>query len=93
MKFHSLPVDSVHDLLYNIYKIGNKEKPRMTEEQIKKVEEKLENLRQISKKAYYNGNRSKIDLVKSKIEGINFMLNLLGYKITLEDNQTKIIEI
>lgn len=50
----------------------------MTDEQIKKVEEKLENLRQISKKAYYNGNQSKIDLVKSKIEGINFMINLLG---------------
>ena len=64
----------------------------MTEEQIKKVEEKLENLRQISKKAYYNGNQSKIDLVKSKIEGINFMLSLLGYKITLDDNQVKIVE-
>ena len=65
----------------------------MTDEQIKKVEEKLENLRQISKKAYYNGNQSKIDLVKSKIEGINFMLNMLGYKIMLEDNQYKVVEL
>ena len=64
----------------------------MTNEQIKKVEEKLENLRQISKKAYYNGNQSKIDLVKSKIEGINFTLNLFGYRIVLENNEYRVVE-
>ena len=47
-----------NSVLYNQDK-RNKEKPKkMTDEQIKKVEEKLENLRQISKKAYYNGNQS-----------------------------------
>ena len=65
----------------------------MTEEQIKRVEEKLENLRQISKKAYYSENRSKIDLIISKIDGISFMLNLLGYKTTLESNSVKVVEL
>lgn len=64
----------------------------MTEEQIKKVEEKLENLRQISKKAYYNGNKSRVDLIISKIEGINFTLNLLGYRIVLENNGYRVVE-
>lgn len=65
----------------------------MTEEQIKWVEEKLETLRTILKKAAGNGNYPSVDRTKSKIDGISFMLNLLGYKITLEDNQTKIIEL
>ena len=64
----------------------------MTNEQIKKVEEKLDNLRQISKKAYYNENKSKIDLIKSKIEGINFTLNLFGYRIVLENNGYRVVE-
>ena len=64
----------------------------MTEEQIKRVEEKLETLRTILKKAAGNGNYPSVNCIKNKVEGINFMLNLLGYKITLEDNQTKIVE-
>lgn len=64
----------------------------MTEEQIKQVEEKLETLRTMIKKAARNGNYPSVNCIKNKIEGINFMLNLLGYKITLEDNQTNIIE-
>ena len=64
----------------------------MTEEQIKQVEEKLETLRTRLKKAVGNGNYPSVNCTKSKIDGINFMLNLLGYRITLEDNQTKIVE-
>ena len=78
---------------YTLIKIRDKEKPRMTEEQIKQVEEKLETLRTMIKKAAGNGNYPSVNRTKSKIDGINFMLNLLGYKITLEDNQTKIVEI
>ena len=77
---------------YTLIKIGSKEKPRMTEEQIKQVEEKLETLRTMIKKAAGNGNYPSVNRTKSKIDGISFMLNLLGYKITLEDNQTKIVE-
>ena len=77
---------------YTLIKIGSKEKPRMTEDQIKQVEEKLETLRTMIKKAAGNGNYPSVNRTKSKIDGISFMLNLLGYKITLEDNQTKIIE-
>ena len=65
----------------------------MTEEQIKKAEEKLETLRTMIKKAASNGNYPSVNRTKIKIHGISFMLNLLGYKITLEDNQTKIVEI
>ena len=65
----------------------------MTEEQIKQVEEKLETLRTMIKKAAGNGNYPSVNRTKSKIDGISFMLNLLGYKIALEDNQTKIIEL
>ena len=64
----------------------------MTEEQIKQIEEKLETLRTMIKKAARNGNYPSVNCIKSKIDGISFMLNLLGYKITLEDNQTKIVE-
>ena len=78
---------------YTLIKIGSKEKPRMTEDQIKQVEEKLETLRTMIKKAASNGNYPSVNRTKSKIDGISFMLNLLGYKITLEDNQTKIIEL
>ena len=77
---------------YTLIKIRDKEKPRMTEEQIKQIEEKLETLRTMIKKAASNGNYPSVNRTKSKIDGISFMLNLLGYKITLEDNQTKIIE-
>lgn len=77
---------------YTLIKIGSKEKPRMTEDQIKQVEEKLETLRTMIKKAAGNGNYPSVNRTKSKIDGISFMLNLLGYKITLEDNQTNIIE-
>ena len=77
---------------YTLIKIGSKEKPRMTEDQIKQVEEKLETLRTMIKKAASNGNYPSVNRTKSKIDGISFMLNLLGYKITLEDNQTKIVE-
>ena len=77
---------------YTLIKIGDKEKPRMTEDQIKQVEEKLETLRTMIKKAASNGNYPSVNRTKSKIDGISFMLNLLGYKITLEDNQTKIVE-
>ena len=73
-------------------KIRDKEKHRMAEEQIKQVEEKLETLRTMIKKAASNGNYPSVNRTKSKIDGISFMLNLLGYKITLEDNQTKIVE-
>lgn len=44
------------------------------------------------KKAARNGNYPSVNCIKNKVEGINFMLNLLGYKITLEDNQAKIVE-
>ena len=64
----------------------------LTEEQIKQVEEKLETLRTMIKKAARNGNYPSVNCTKSKVGGIGFMLNLLGYKITLEDNQTKIVE-
>ena len=64
----------------------------MTEEQIKRVEEKLETLRTILKKAAGNGNYPSVDRTKSKIDGISFMLNLLGYKITLEGDRTNITE-
>ena len=64
----------------------------MTEEQIKQIEEKLETLRTMIKKVASNGTYPSVNRTKSKIDGISFMLNLLGYKITLEDNQTKIIE-
>ena len=64
----------------------------MTEDQIKQVEEKLETLRTRLKKAVGNGNYPSVNRTKSKVEGIGFMLNLLGYRITLEDNQTKIVE-
>ena len=64
----------------------------MTEEQIKQIEEKLETLRTMIKKAASNGNYPSVNRTKSKIDGISFMLNLLGYKITLKDNQTKIVE-
>ena len=77
---------------YTLIKVGSKEKPRMTEEQIKQIEEKLETLRTMIKKAASNGNYPSVNRTKSKIDGISFMLNLLGYKITLEDNQTKIVE-
>ena len=78
--------------MYTLIKIRDKEKPRMTEEQIKQVEEKLETLRTMIKKAASNGNYPSVNRTKSKIDGISFMLNLLGYKITLEDSQTKIVE-
>ena len=65
----------------------------MTEEQIKQIEEKLETLRTMIKKAARNGNYPSMNCIKNKVEGISFMLNLLGYKITLEDNQVKIVEI
>ena len=45
------------------------------------------------KKAARNGNYPSVNCIKNKVEGINFMLNLLGYKITLDDNQVKIVEI
>ena len=77
---------------YTLIKIRDKEKPRMTEEQIKQIEEKLETLRTMIKKAASNGNYPSVNRTKSKIDVISFMLNLLGYKITLEDNQTKIVE-
>ena len=77
---------------YTLIKIRDKEKPKMTEEQIKQIEEKLETLRTMIKKAASNGNYPSVNRTKSKIDGISFMLNLLGYKITLEDNQTKIVE-
>ena len=77
---------------YTLIKIGSKEKPKMTEEQIKQVEEKLETLRTMIKKAAGNGNYPSVNRTKSKIDGISFMLNLLGYKITLDDNQVKIVK-
>ena len=77
---------------YTLIKIRDKEKPRMTEEQIKRVEEKLETLRTILKKAAGNGNYPSVNCIKSKVEGIGFMLGLLGYKITLDNNQVKIVE-
>ena len=64
----------------------------MTEEQIKQVEEKLETLRTMIKKAARNGNYPSVNRIKSKVEGIGFMLGLLGYKITLDNNQVKIVE-
>ena len=64
----------------------------MTEDQIKQVEEKLETLRTMIKKAAGNGNYPSVNCIKSKVEGIGFMLNLLGYKITLDDNQVKIVK-
>ena len=65
----------------------------MTEDQIKQVEKKLETLKTMIKKAARNGNYPSVKCIKNKVEGINFMLNLLGYKITLDDNQVKIVEI
>ena len=65
----------------------------MTEEQIKQVEEKLETLRTMIKKAAGNGNYPSVNRTKSKIDGISFVLNLLGYKITLEDDRVKIVEV
>ena len=65
----------------------------MTKEQIKKTEEKLETLKTMIKKASRNGNYSSVNCIKSQVEGINFMLNMLGYKIILEDNQTKVVEL
>ena len=64
----------------------------MTEDQIKQIEEKLETLRTMIKKAARNGNYPSVNCIKSKVEGIGFMLNLLGYKITLDNNQVKIVE-
>ena len=64
----------------------------MTEDQIKQVEEKLETLRTMLKKAARNGNYPSVNCTKSKIDGFSFMLNLLGYKITLEDDRVKITE-
>ena len=82
----------MNNIGYTLIKIRDKEKPRMTEEQIKQIEEKLETLRTMIKKAASNGNYPSVNRTKSKIDGISFMLNLLGYKITLKDNQTKIVE-
>lgn len=65
----------------------------MTEDQIKQVEEKLETLRTMIKKAAGNGNYPSVNRTKSKIDGISFMLNLLGYKITLEGNSAKVVEL
>ena len=65
----------------------------MTEEQIKQIEEKLETLRTMIKKAAGNGNYPSVNRTKSKIDGIGFMLNLLGYKTTIEDNRVKIVEV
>ena len=78
--------------MYTLIKMGDKEKPGMTEEQINQVEEKLETLRTMIKKAARNGNYPSVNCIKSKVEGIGFMLNLLGYKITLDNNQVKIVE-
>ena len=78
---------------YTLIKIRDKEKPRMTEDQIKQVEKKLETLKTMIKKAARNGNYPSVNCIKNKVEGINFMLNLLGYKITIDDNQVKIVEI
>ena len=64
----------------------------LTEDQIKQAEEKLETLRTMLKKAARNGNYPSANCTKSKIDGISFMLNLLGYKITLEDDRVKITE-
>ena len=64
----------------------------MTEDQIKQVEEKLETLRTMIKKAASNGNYPSVNRTKSKVEGIGFMLGLIGYKITLDNNQVKIVE-
>ena len=80
------------NIVYTLIKIGSKEKLRMTEDQIKQVEEKLETLRTMLKKAARNGNYPSVNCIKSKIDGINFMLNLLGYKTTLEDDRVKIVE-
>lgn len=64
----------------------------MTEVQISQAKEKIETLKTMLKKATRNGNYSSVNCIKSKIEGIYFMLNLLGYRVVLEDNQTKIVE-
>ena len=50
----------------------------MTEDQIKQVEEKLETLRTRLKKAVGNGNYPSVNCIKSKVEGIGFMLGLRG---------------
>lgn len=65
----------------------------MTEEQIKQTEEKLKTLKTMLKKASRNGNYPSVSCIKSKVEGIDFMLNLLGYKIILEDNRAKVVEL
>ena len=78
---------------YTLIKMGRKKKPKMTEEQIKQVEEKQETSRTMIKKAARNGKYPSVNCIKNKVEGINIMLNLLGYKITLDDNQVKIIEL
>ena len=85
-------MDNYSNIGYTLIKIRDKERPGMTEEQIKQIEEKLETLRTMNKKAASNGNYPSVNRTKSKIDGISFMLNLLGYKITLKDNQTKIVE-
>ena len=64
----------------------------MTEDQIKQIEEKLETLRTMIKKAAGYGNYPSVTCTESKIGGISFMLNLLGYKTTLEDDRVKIVE-
>lgn len=65
----------------------------MTKEQIKQTEEKLETLKTMLKKASRNGNYPSVNCIKSKVDGIYFMLNLLGYKIILEDNKVKVVEL
>lgn len=64
----------------------------MTKEQIKQTEEKIETLKTMFKKASKNGNYPSMSCIKSKVEGIEFMLNLLGYKIISEDNKAKVVE-
>ena len=65
----------------------------MTNEQIKQTEEKLETLKTMLKKASRNGNYPSVNCIKSKVEGIEFMLHMLGYKIILEDNSIKVVEL
>ena len=50
MKFYDSPVDSAHNLLYNIYKIGSKEKPRMTKQE---ATQNIKNYKDIT--SYFDG--------------------------------------
>ena len=75
MKFHNPPVDSAHDLLYNIYKIGSKEKLRMTKQE---ATQNIKNYKDVT--AYFDGSFSLKDFQ-----------DMMRYRVGFGEGETMVI--